>query len=43
MRPGDTDPDYFKDYTADQMAFAETAAEEVFLEAMNVLGEEAFD
>jgi hypothetical protein len=31
LRPGDTDADYFADYTADQMAFAESDAESLSL------------
>jgi hypothetical protein len=29
MKPGDTDPDYFKDYTPEQIAFVEKYGEEL--------------
>ena len=36
LRPGDTDADYFDDYTPDQMAWCESEAEELNLWAMEL-------
>ena len=35
LRPGDTDSDYFANYTADQMSYAETHAESLSCEVLN--------
>jgi hypothetical protein len=40
LRPGDTDSDYFADYTAEQMAFCEQHAETLGCEVMARYGEE---
>lgn len=39
LRPGDTDPDYFANYTDAQRAFCEQHAEALSLEVMNRYGE----
>ncbi len=40
LRPGDTDADYFADYTPEQLAFADEHAEALGIEADRVLGGE---
>jgi hypothetical protein len=39
LRPGDTDSDFFRDYTPEQHAFAESHAETLNMEAVNRFGE----
>lgn len=40
LRPGDTDSDYFKDYTPTQLRYCEQHAEELQLECMARFGED---
>jgi hypothetical protein len=40
IRPGDTDPEFFKDYTADQLHFAEYYGEELSCMAMMRYGDD---
>lgn len=40
LRPGDADPDYFADYTAEQRRFCEQHAETLMCESMARFGEE---
>lgn len=42
LKPGDTDPDYFDEYTAEQMAFAQGEAEEIGFWALDDVDEEEF-
>ena len=42
LKPGDTDKEYFDDYTDEQMAFAEGEAEEIGLWALDDVDEEEF-
>lgn len=39
LRPGDTDAEYFADYTPEQIAFCDQHAESLSCEAMNRFGE----
>lgn len=39
LKPGDTDRDYFANYTAEQMSFAETHADALAMEVMSRFGE----
>ena len=41
MRPGDTDPDYFSDYTPDQLAFANDYSDDITCEQMRRYGEDS--
>ena len=40
MKPGDTDADYFKDYTDAQREFAESLGEEMYMYKLHRFGEE---
>jgi len=40
LKPGDTDSDYFRDYTPAQLEFCETHAEWLEVECMHLFGEE---
>ena len=40
LKPGDTDPDYFDDYTPEQLAFCDRCAEELSMAARDLLGED---
>lgn len=39
LRPGDTDPEYFENYTPDQMAFCDAHAEALQMEAIHRFGD----
>lgn len=43
LQPGDTDPDYFANYTPHQLAFASEHGEALRIEAMAKWGEQAFE
>ena len=40
LKPGDTDDDYFKDYTAKQLAFATEHGEAVYVDVVERFGED---
>lgn len=42
LQPGDTDSEYFKDYSQEQIAFAHEHGTALLIEAEHMLGEEAF-